>query len=224
MGKLFREHGLSIAMLVLFLFSLVGQTITGYIENNEDQEQHGQQPVGFGEYLGSGHFIEAVFENWESEFLQMGVFVVLTAILKQKGSPESKKLEGDEPVDADPRDPKERNREGAPWPVLKGGFVLRVYENSLSIALFLLFFMSLALHAVGGSMEYNQEQMEHGGGETVSALGYLLTPRMWFESFKNWQSEFMSIGALIVLSVFLRQKGSSESKPVAAPHHETGSE
>ena len=223
MSKLFREHGLAIAMFGLFLFSIVGQAITGYMQNNDDQEQHGQQAIGFGEYLGSGHFIEAVFENWESEFLQMGVFVVLTALLKQKGSPESKKLEGEEPVDADPRDPKERNRKDAPWPVRQGGFVLKVYENSLSIVLFSLFFISLALHAVGGAIEYSQEQMEHGG-EGVSALGYLLTPRMWFESFQNWQSEFMSIGALIVLSIFLRQKGSSESKPVAAPHYETGSE
>jgi hypothetical protein len=223
MKKFFQENSLSVVVLLLFLFSLIGQTITGYNENNEDQQEHGQSTIGFVEYLGSGHFIEAVFENWESEFLQMGLYVVLTAFLRQKGSAESKKLEGKEAVDADPRDPKERKRKDAPWPVKQGGFILRLYENSLSIALFILFFISLALHAIGGAQEYTQEQIAHGG-EAVSAIEYLGTWRMWFESFQNWQSEFLSIGAIVILSIFLRQKGSPESKPVAAPHHETGTE
>jgi hypothetical protein len=177
--------------------------------------------VGLAEYLGSGHFIEAVFENWESEFLQMGLFVVLTAFLKQKGSSESKSMEGEEDVDADPSDPGERNKKDAPWPVKHGGFVLRLYENSLTIALFALFFISRALHAVGGAQEYTREQMAHGE-KGLSTLEYLTTSRMWFESFQNWQSEVLSIVALVVLSIFLRQKGSPESKPVAAPHHQTG--
>ena len=223
MKKFFQENGLTVVVLLLFLFSLVGQAITGYNEHNEDQQEHGQPTTGFVEYLGSGHFIEAVFENWESEFLQMGLYVVLTAFLRQKGSAESKKLEGKEAVDADPRDPKERKRKDVPWPVKHGGFVLSLYENSLGIALFILFFISLALHAIGGAQEYSQEQIEQGA-KGVSAIEYLGTSRMWFESFQNWQSEFLSIGALVVLSIFLRQKGSPESKPVAAPHHETGTE
>ena len=223
MSKFLRENGLSIAMLLLFLFSVGGQAITGNMEYNEDQEQHGEQGVGFVEYLGTGHFIEAIFENWESEFLQMATYVVLTIFLKQKGSSESKKLEGEEPVDADPRDEKERKKKDVPGPVKKGGFILTLYENSLTIAFVALFLMSFALHAFGGAEEYNQEQMAHGG-ETVSTLGYLGTSRMWFESFQNWQSEFLSVAAIVLLSIWLRQKGSPESKPVAAPHDETGND
>jgi hypothetical protein len=222
-SKFFRENGLSIVVFLLFQFSVIGQAITGNMEYNQDQEDLGQQGAGFVEYLGTGHFIEAIFENWESEFLQMGMYVVLTIFLRQKGSSESKKLEGEEPVDADPRDEKERNKKDAPGPVKKGGFILTLYENSLSITLFALFFMSFALHAFGGAEDFNQEQLAHGG-ETVSTLGYLGTSRMWFESFQNWQSEFLSIGAIVILSIFLRQRGSPESKPVAAPHYETGSE
>ncbi|MEO8286542.1 MAG: DUF6766 family protein [Chloroflexota bacterium] len=220
MKRILRENSLTVVVGLLFLFSLAGQIVTGYMESSDDLQQHGQPAVGFMEYLGSGHFIEAVFENWESEFLQMGLFVVLTSFLKQKGSSESKSIEGGDDVDADPRDPKERNKH-APWPVKHGGFVLRLYENSLSIALFALFFVSLALHAIGGAQEYTREQLAHGG-KGVSALEYLGTSRMWFESFQNWQSEFLSIVALVVLSIFLRQRGSPESKPVAAPHHQTG--
>lgn len=221
MKKIFREHGLSIIVFLLFIGSLVGQTITGFMEYNNDQEDHQQPTIGLVGYLGTGHFIEAVFENWESEFLQMGVFVVLTSFLRQKGSPESKKLEGKEEVDADPRDPKEKNRKGAPWPVRQGGPILRVYEYSLSIALFALFFICVALHAYGGARSYSQDQIAHGG-QAVSTLEYLTTSRMWFESFQNWQSEFLSIAALVLLSIFLRHRGSPESKPVSHPHFETG--
>ncbi|HEY0069602.1 MAG TPA: DUF6766 family protein [Chloroflexia bacterium] len=223
MSKFWRENSLSIVVFLMFLFSVGGQAITGNMEYNQDQEDHGEQGVGFVEYLGTGHFIEAIFENWESEFLQMATYVVLTIFLRQKGSSESKKLEGKEPVDADPRDEKERKKKDVPGPVKAGGFILKLYENSLTIAFVALFLMSFALHAFGGTEEYNQDQLAHGG-ETVSMLQYLTTSRMWFESFQNWQSEFLSIFTLVILTVFLRQRGSPESKPVAAPHYETGTE
>jgi Domain of unknown function (DUF6766) len=105
--------------------------------------------------------------------------------------------------------------------VRKGGWVLKLYKHSLSLAFLLLFLVSFALHAVGGAREYNEEQLQHGG-EMVSTLGYITTARFWFESFQNWQSEFLAIGAMVALSVFLRQQGSPESKPVDAPHSETG--
>ena len=108
-------------------------------------------------------------------------------------------------------------------PVRKGGIWLRLYESSLSIALLSIFVFSIVMHAIGGAEAYSQEQMEHGE-RPVSFLEYFGTSRFWFESFQNWQSEFLAIGAMIVLSIFLRQKGSPESKPVAAPHHKTGSE
>ncbi|MEG3985928.1 hypothetical protein QUA13_02045 [Microcoleus sp. S28C3] len=219
MRRFFRENSLSLVMFGLFFFSLVGQILTGHRDYSQELKDHKQPPIGVVEYLGSGHFIEAVFENWESEFLQMGMYVLLTAFLCQKGSPESRKPEGEEAVDAEPGN-QELNPK-TPWPVRQGGLSLKVYENSLTLALFLLFFLSFALHAVGGAKEYSQEQIQHGE-KPVSAIEYLGTSRFWFESFQNWQSEFLSIGTLAVLSVFLRQKGSPESKPVDRPNDETG--
>ena len=222
MRRLLRENGLSIVLLTLFLFSLVGQSVTGFHEYNQDQQEHSHAPMGFTEYLGSGHFVEAVFENWESEFLQMGMYVLLTALLFQKGSPESRKLDEKEPSERDPKK-SYRKGKGVPWPVRSGGIVLKLYENSLSIALFLLFIISFVLHAAGGASEYSQEQLEHGG-RVVSMVQYFGTSRFWFESFQNWQSEFLSVAVLIVFSIFLRQKGSPESKPVDAPHSQTGTD
>ncbi len=223
MRRKLRENGLSIVLFGLFFFSLLGQYVTGLHEYNEDQREHNQPAASYTEYLTSGHFIEAVFENWESEFLQMGAYVVLTVFLFQKGSSESKDPERIERVDVIPE--QSRKNKDAPWPVRRGGWVLRVYENSLSLALLLLFLASFALHAIGGAEEYNQDQMEHGrGGQTLSAVEYIGTSRFWFESFQNWQSEFFSIGAMVVLSIWLRQKGSPESKPVDSAHSETGND
>jgi hypothetical protein len=220
MRRFFRENGLAIVMFGFFFAFLAAQSVAGHREHNNDLRDHGEPQLDYVDYLGSGHFVEAVFENWESEFLQMGSFVLFTIFLRQKGSPESKKLEGKEPVDADPRHSRRRK---APWPVRRGGLALAIYENSLTIALFLLFFVSLFLHAAGGVSEYNSEQLAHGGG-TVSLLTYMGTSQFWFESFQNWQSEYMAVGALVVLAIFLRQRGSPESKPVDHPHGETGSE
>jgi len=219
MHRVLRENGLTLAVLGLFLISIVGQIVMGNLEYNADQQDHGQPTVGIAKYLTTGHFMEAVFENWESEFLQMGLYVVLTAFLYQKGSAESKSLDGDEAVEEDPR--KAQNRADAPWPVRQGGLILKLYEHSLSFALLVLFVLSFFLHAAGGAREYSQEQMLHGGA-AVSTLSYLGTSRFWFESFQNWQSEFLSIGVLVILSIFLRERGSPQSKPVAAPHSEAG--
>jgi hypothetical protein len=219
MRRVLRENGLSIVLFALFFCSFMGQIITGRHEYNQDQQEHGQSSVGYVEYLKSGHFIEAVFENWESEFLQMGAYVVLTVFLYQKGSSESKKIDTLEDVDVDPR--RFQQQEDAPWPVRHGGLILKLYENSLGISLFLLFLLSFTLHAIGGVEEYNQDQAEHGAAP-LSLIQYLGSSRFWFESFQNWQSEFLSIGMMVVLSIFLRQKGSPESKPVASPHSETG--
>ena len=221
MRKILRENGLSIVLTLFFLLFLAGQALTGLYHYNEEQQEHGQPPVDLIAYFGTAHFLEATMENWESEFLQMFAFVVLTAFLYQKGSAESKSLDEPEPVDRDPR--KSRNKD-APWPVRKGGLVLKLYENSLSLAFLLLFLMSFILHAVGGAEEYNDTLREHGSAKVVSTLGYIGTSRFWFESFQNWQSEFLAVGAMVVLSIFLRQKDSPESKPVDSPNSETGSE
>jgi hypothetical protein len=223
MRRIFRDNGLSIVLFLgFFLTLLIGQTLTGHQEYNSDQQEHGQPPVTYLEYLGTGHFLEATAENWESEFFQMGFYVVLTVFLYQKGSSESKEPGKKEAVDRDPRQSK--NKKDAPWPVRQGGFILKLYENSLSIALFLFFLISFYFHAVGGAVEYNQEQLEHGRIEQFTTFQYMGTSRFWFESLQNWQSEFLAIFAMVVLTIFLRQKGSPESKPVDAPHSQTGSE
>lgn len=221
MRKVLRQNGLSIVLGSLFLIFLAGQAAAGFYHYNNEQREHGQPAVNFIAYLRTPHFLEATTENWESEFLQMFAFVILTAFLFQKGSAESKKLDEKEPVDRDPR--KSRDKKDAPWPVRKGGPILTLYEYSLSLGFLLLFLTSFTLHAISGAEEYNNTQREHGQYEEVSTLEYMGTPRFWFESLQNWQSEFLAVGAMVVLSIFLRQRGSAESKPVDSPHSETGS-
>ncbi len=211
------RNSLSLVFVVLMLFSLGGQYFTGWKEHNEELAEHGQPPIGAGAYIGSGHFISATFENWESEFLQMGLYIMLTIWLRQKGSSESKKLDEEEEVDREPQPSPD-----APWPVRKGGIWLRLYSHSLGIAFFLLFALSFALHAGGSRKDFNEEQVLQG--KPVASIGdYLAGSRFWFESFQNWQSEFLSVLSIVVLSIWLRQKGSPESKPVDAPYSETGS-
>lgn len=220
MRRVFRENGLTIVMMSLFLIFWVGQSVVGYREHNSDQREHGRPEVAFGPYLRSAHFWEATAENWESEFFQMFGYIVLTAFLYQKGSSESKDPDKPEPVDRDPR--ASRKKPNAPWPVRRGGLVLKLYENSLSLAFLLFFLISISLHAVAGAAEYNEDQSAHGEPANLSVLQYAGSSRFWFESLQNWQSEFLAIAGMVGLSVFLRQRGSPESKPVDSPHSETG--
>lgn len=223
MKRFLRNNGLSLVWLGLFFTTLIfGQSIAGHRQYNSEQRDHRQPEITYVEYIATPHFVEATMENWESEFLQMFLFVALTAFLYQKGSAESKKLDQEEAVDRDPRS--SRKKKDAPWPVRNGGWVLKVYEHSLSLAFLILFAGCFFLHAAGGAREYNEEQREHGRKEQVSTLGYIGTPRFWFESLQNWQSEFLAVGMMVVLSIFLRQRGSPESKPVDAPHSQTGKE
>lgn len=217
MKKFFRNNGLSLVFILLFLIFMAGQIYFGLKEYNKNLDEWGGVPVGFGSYLGSGHFFEATFENWESEFLQMALFVWLSIFLRQKGSAESKKMDDEEEVDREP-DPK---RKGAPWPVRKGGMWLRMYKHSLTISLLILFLLSFVLHFYGSLKDANTEN-ELTGKPLETVGSYLTGSRLWFESFQNWQSEFLSIFAIIILSVYLRQKGSPQSKPVDAAHSETG--
>jgi hypothetical protein len=221
MRRVLRENGLSIVLLSLFLLFWGSQSVVGHREHNSEQRLHMQPESGYVSYLRSAHFWEATAENWESEFLQMFGYVVLTAFLYQKGSSESKKLGESEPVD---RDPRRHKRRDAPWPVRRGGLVLKLYENSLSLAFLLFFLLSITMHAVAGAAVYNDEQSAHGEPEHLSVLQYVGTSRFWFESFQNWQSEFLAIAAMVVFSIFLRQRGSPESKPVDSPHHATSSQ
>jgi hypothetical protein len=219
--KFFRNNGLSIVLLTFFLACWGGQTLVGRAEYNKEREDRGLLPVTTAEYLCSSHFWEATGENWESEFLQMAAYVLLTVFLFQKGSSESKDPDKLSPQDKDPRE--ERDKPDAPWPVKRGGWVLKLYENSLLIAFLLLFIASAAIHAAGGMRLYNEEQLGLGK-PPVDLSQYLTTPQFWFESLQNWQSEFLAIASMVLLSVFLRQRGSPESKPVAAGMSETGEE
>lgn len=217
MKQFLKNNGLSLVFGLMFIFTLFGQALTGWEEHNKEMKEEGGEQVGFSKYLTSGHFLQATFENWESEFLQMALFVVLTAFLYQKGSAESKDPEGKEPVDKEPNP----NKKDAPWAVRQGGLILTVYKHSLSIALFILFILSFVVHWYGSLKDHNEEELLKGR-PAESAIRYLGNPRFWFESFQNWQSEFLSVLAIVVLTVFLRQKGSSQSKPVDAKHDETG--
>lgn len=216
--KWIKNNSLSLVFLFLFLISLAAQMFTGLKEHNQYLLDEGRQQIDLLQYLTSGHFLQSTFENWESEFLQMALFVILTMFLYQKGSSESKDPDKEsEEVD---REPNPRKKE-APWPVKQGGILLSIYKHSLCYALVLLFILSFLLHWYGSLKDFNEQQLLKGM-PTETALHYLSNSRFWFESFQNWQSEFLSVFAIVVLSVFLRQKGSPQSKPVDASYSETG--
>jgi hypothetical protein len=219
--RFLRDNALSIVAVGLFLAVWMGgQSVAGMRAYNADQRDHGEASVSYGEYLTTAHFGEATFENWESEFLQMGAYVLLTVWLRQRGSAESKGFDGDDPADADPTD--HRADPEAPWPVRAGGLPLAIYKHSLSLAFFALFGLSWFLHAVTGARAYSAEQLAHGG-EAVSTWTFLHRADFWFQSMQNWQSELLAVAAIVVLTIFLREQGSPESKPVHAPNAQTGS-
>jgi hypothetical protein len=212
---------LSIVVITIFLLIwLVGQTTAGHRTYNAERRQDGLSEITFQRYLTTAHFGEGTFENWESEFLQMGMYVVLTVKLRERGSAESKPLVGTTPQDDDPAD--HRNDPDAPWPVRRGGVWLALYRNSLGIAFLTMFAATFLLHAWTGSHEFNNEQAAADATDRVTAWSYLTRSQFWYESLQNWQSEFLAVAAIVLFSVYLRQHGSPESKPVHAPNSETG--
>jgi hypothetical protein len=215
----FHRNGLSAAVLSIFLLLLIGQVGCGWQSHNQERGEQGAAPLSLTGYLASGHFAEATSENWESEFLQMAVYVLFTVFLRQKGSAESKSMTEAEDVDRDPR--QDRDKPDVPYPVRRGGWLLRVYEHSLSLAFFVLFVLAFAWHLVGGHILENEERALQGLSP-VTLAEFVSSSQFWFQSFQNWQSEFLAVGAIVVLSIWLRQRGSPESKPVSAPHHRTG--
>ena len=219
MKSFLRDNGLTLTLLLLFVVSLVGQVFSGLGTENEQRSEHGLALIGVAQFLTSGQFLSTLFENWESEFLQMWAYVTLTAFLFQRGSPESK--DPDKPAAQD-RDPAlDADRPDAPWPGRAGGWVRALYGQSLGLAMALLFVASFALHLANSTRLAAEEAgMHHQPPPTV--WQHLAGPEFWFESFQNWQSEFLSTAVLVVLAIVLRQRGSPESKPVAAPHAQTG--
>jgi len=212
----FYRNGLTIVFLALFVVTLAAQALTGWKQHNQDLKEEHSQEIDLGTYLKSGHFISATFENFESEFLQMSLYVLLTVSLRQIGSAESKKLDEPEEVDRKPEPSAD-----VPWAVRKGGWILKLYSNSLSICFAVLFFVSWGLHLYGSWQNHNVEQLaKHLPKDTT--WQYLGQAEFWFETFQNWQSEFLSVASIVFLTIYLRQKGSPESKAVDAPNMETG--
>jgi hypothetical protein len=211
-------NGLALVMFAAFVVFIVLQSVFGWHVRNDELVQAGQAADSYWHYLGTGHFVEATFENWESEFLQMGSYVLLTAFLVQRGSPESKPVDqgdrtADQPEHAGPDAPRLARTHGPfHW----------LYRNSLSLVLFAFFALSFVLHLLGGAAAFNEEQAMQSGASPISAGEFFGSADFWFQSMQNWQSEFLAVGCLVVLSVVLRQHGSPESKPVTAPHAQTG--
>lgn len=217
MKQFLHNNSLSLILFGLFASMLIGMSVVGLRHENSELIAHGQPTVSYFRYATSGSFSEAVFENWESEFLQMGAYVLLTVWFRQKGSKDSKKQGLREAIDA----PSRYSLLHSPW--RQKGRALRstLYSNSLSLALFGIFVLCLLFHMVGGAHAFNQEAIAHNEA-TLSTWRYATTAQFWFESLQNWQSEFLAIGTLIVLTIFLRQRHSPESKPVSKPNSATG--
>lgn len=214
--RVLRNNGLACAMFGIFIASLIGMSIVGWQSENSDLREHHQPTQSYGEYLVSGSFVEAVFENWESEFLQMWALVILTVFLRQKGSTDSKPLKGKALQDTSSR---LSIIHASDWRRRGKSIVHVLYSHSLGLALLLLFVLSFILHAIGGTNAYNETALSHGS-DTYSVMQYIGSSHFWFESLQNWQSEFLAVGSLLVLSIYLRERGSQQSKPVGASYNQ----
>jgi hypothetical protein len=223
MRRFLRENSLSIVFLLLFLGALTGQAIAGHADFNEEQVRHGDPEISIGRYLVSSDFGTAVMENWQSEYLQFTLFIVLTVWLLQRGSPESKEL------DKAGRESDEEQKVGSyaqqnsPRWAKVAGIRRTIYENSLLIVMGTIWLGTWFAQSVTGVTQYNSERIDHHL-DTVGWWHYLGKADFWEKTLQNWQSEFLAVGSMAILAVYLRQRGSPESKPVGAPHTSTGVE
>lgn len=223
MRRVWKDHGLSLSFLVLFLGALVGQSLVGHANNNEELLRHGQATISYLDFISSSSFLVDVAENWQSEFLQFSLFIFATIWLIQRGSPESKK-----PGDEGPGTDEEQFvgasalSESPRWARV-GGWRQTVYSNSLLLVMGGIFVLSWLAQSLGGVVVANEENAQHGmAAETW--IEYVVSPDFWNRTLQNWQSEFLAVGAMVAFAIYLRQRGSSESKPVGAPHHQTAVE
>ncbi len=222
MRRFAKENSLGLVFGALFLASLVGQAIAGRLAYNQEQLDHGGEAISLGRYLTSSDFGQAVMENWQSEYLQFLLFLLLTIWLFQKGSPESKtedqlgrESEAEQLIG-------EAAKRRSPRAAKAGGWRAGLYGNSLLIVMALIFLGSWFAQSLTGWNTYNQEQLDHNA-ETIAWLSYLGNAEFWETTLQNWQSEFLAVGSFAVFTIFLRQRGSPESKPVgAARDEETG--
>jgi hypothetical protein len=222
MRRFVASNSLSLAFFALFLISLSAQAVAGYYEFNDHQLQHEEPTISLGRYLVSSDFGANVLENWQSEWLQFWTFALATVWLIQKGSNESKRPE-DVGLETDK---KQRVGEYAPanaprWAKAKG-WRLTIYSNSFFIVMGLVFLATWIAQSFASWTVYNDEQSAHGE-PGLPWLSYVGSSDFWQRSLQNWQSEFLAVGTMAVFTIYLRQRGSAESKPVGAPHSETGS-
>ena len=221
--RVVRDNALSILFGGLFVLALCGQSVAGWLESNEKLQQHGLPPESFGAFVTSSEFVVDVAENWQSEFLQFFLFIAATIWLVQRGSPESKR-----PGDEGPGSDEEQlvgghARPDSPAWARVGGIRQLVYSNSLLLVMGAVFVVSWLAQSLAGTVVINAENTQHGQ-PPIGWIEYIATPDFWNRTLQNWQSEFLAVGAMIALSIFLRQRGSSESKPVGSPHHVTAEE
>jgi hypothetical protein len=221
--KFARDNGLSLFFLTIFLAAIIGQAIAGHELYNQQQLEHGEQAVSLWEYVTSSEFGNAVMENWQSEYLQFMLLMLATVWLLQRGSPESKGpgKEGTE-SDRDQRVGRHARPESPVWARTGGGRTW-LYSNSLLIVMAIIFVGSWFAQSVTGWTDFNSDQRAHGEAG-VSWWSYVGSATFWEATLQNWQSEFLAVGSFATLAVFLRQRGSPESKPVGAPHDATGVE
>ena len=222
MTRHLKENGLSVFFLSIFLAAIVAQSFAGQHAYNAEQVEHGESAVSWWGYVRSASFWGAVMENWQSEFLQFALFIGVTVWLVQRGSNESKKLEdvGLE-TDEEQRVGRHAGHDSPLWARV-GGLRTRVYENSLLLAMAAIFLLTWLSQSLNNWRMFNAEQIEHEE-QTVSWGRYLIDPDFWERTLQNWQSEFLAVGTMAVFTIYLRQRGSPESKPVGAPHDETAS-
>jgi uncharacterized protein DUF6766 len=221
-AKFLTTNSLSLFFLAMFLVAVFAQSIVGLHDYNEEASAHDQDEIGWGRYIRTSEFGVAVLENWQSEWLQFFLFILATVWLLQQGSPESKPLDQAGLESDDAQKVGSYAESGSPRWAKVGGLRTRLYENSLLITFGVIFVASWFAQSATGWTEYNNRQEEHGE-PTVSWATYVTRPDFWEKTLQNWQSEFLAVGTMAVFSVFLRQRGSPESKPVGAPHDETGS-
>jgi hypothetical protein len=221
--KFFYENSLSLFFGALLLAALGAQAFVGHDVYNQEQLTHHGEPISLGRYLTSSAFGRAVMENWQSEYLQFTLFILTTVWLVQKGSPESKEL-GKDGLGSDQDQLLGRHLSPkSPLWARVGGIRTALYSNSLLIVMGILFVGSWFAHSVTGWSDFNADQLQHGE-QGLSWLGYIGSSTFWEQTLQNWQSEFLAIGSMVVLSIYLRQRGSPESKPVGAPHDATAVE
>lgn len=217
MRRVLRDNALSLFFLALFVLALAGQSVAGFFRNNAELADHGQPTLDFGAFLISSDFVVDVAENWQSEFLQFFLFIGATIWLVQRGSPESKKV-GDEGVGSDEEQfVGAHTRKDSPGWARAGGWRTVVYGNSLLIVMGLVFAFSWLAQSLAGLTVMNEENAMHGTA-LITWADYLVSPDFWDRTLQNWQSEFLAVGTMVAFSIYLRQRGSSESKPVGAPH------